>query len=76
MVYHSDDYLQLRGVNQVRAWTSQEAGARRFFALAARLPMDLQMVLCNRTCCLARSTILTRDTELGLKKFAREFGEA
>jgi len=39
----------------------------RFFKFTKRLPMELQMVLCNRVFGLSRDVISLADTEEGLK---------
>lgn len=67
VIYFSDDYLRLRTLGA----DPKEGNFGRFFQLAAKLPIELQMVLCNRACSLTHSVILSRDSELGFRKFAK-----
>jgi len=43
----------------------------RFLTIAKRLPMKLQMILCNRAMCLAKDSMLPKDSEAALKSLAR-----
>ena len=43
----------------------------RFFKMANRLPMELQMVLCNRVYCSAREIVRTALSEPAFKKYGR-----
>ena len=45
--------------------------ATRFFAIAKRLPMELQMILCHRAVGSAKQNILHRDSEAAFKSLAR-----
>jgi len=47
--------------------------ARRFFKLAARLPLDLQMLLCNRAYRSPRDIVLSRYSEAGFRWLAAPF---
>jgi len=48
--------------NQKRQW-NQGRNTRRFFGIASQLPMELQMLLCNRAGGSMKQLILTRDSE-------------
>jgi len=43
----------------------------RFFALAQRLPMELQMILCHRILDSKRETIVAVDSEAAFKNLAK-----
>jgi hypothetical protein len=45
----------------------------RFFAMAQRLPMELQMVLCHRVYGSTRDSIISRNSEVEFRKLARVF---
>lgn len=46
--------------------------ALRFFALARRLPMELQMVLCHRVYGSMRNRVLSKDSENAFRALVRE----
>lgn len=56
MVLIADDFVRL---------APREAGTNtgRFFAMATRLPMEMQMVLCNRTVGIAGDLVLLKNSE-------------
>ena len=45
----------------------EEEDGRRFLRVSARLPLELQMVLCNRVFGSGRNGIRSRDSELGFR---------
>ena len=47
------------------------SSTKRFFSIAASLPLDLQMTLCNRMFRSAKDTVPTRDSEPGFRWLAR-----
>jgi hypothetical protein len=47
--------------------------ACRFFKIASRLPMELQMVLCNRAFGSMKDTVLTKDSEPAFRTHAIHF---
>jgi hypothetical protein len=47
--------------------TLSPSEARRFFLICSKLPLDLQMVICNRMFGSAKDVILSRDSEAGFK---------
>jgi len=51
--------------------TVAEEEATRFFGIAGRLPMELQMVLCHRVVGSTRDIIQTKDTEVALKSLVK-----
>lgn len=70
VVYVSDQYLRVPE-DQV-AGNEEKQKAWRFFNLAARLPMDLQMVLANRVFGLGHLPFIKRvHSENGFRKFAK-----
>lgn len=60
VVFFADDFLRLKRTRVGRA-------AARFFAISTRLPLDLQMVLCNRMFGSERDVIASRDSEPAFK---------
>lgn len=76
VIYFSDGYLQLdegeeKEEEEEMKSNEERAKAQRFFKLAALLPMDLQMVLCNRVFHLSSFIIRRNHSEKGFKKFAK-----
>ena len=63
VVFFSDGYLEIG--------TEISSSAKRFFALCACLPLDLQMVVCNRMFRSGKSVVSSRDSEPGFKWLAR-----
>jgi len=63
VVFHSDDFV----VINERA----SSFIRRFFRITSRLPLDLQMVLCNRVFGSPRDIILSKHSEPYFKCLAR-----
>jgi hypothetical protein len=61
VVFICDDYLTL---------TKESSPERTFFLIATRLPMDLQMLLCNRVHGLTGSIIASKDCEIALRNIA------
>lgn len=55
---------------------ADNTAARRFFRLAQRLPMELQMMLCNRVYGVDKDRIPVRETERALREIAtyKKFG--
>lgn len=71
VIYLADGYLKISG--EAEGNEENQPKASRFFALAAQLPMDLQMVLCNRVFGSGGSTIKRFHSEKGFRKFAKKF---
>ena len=66
VVFLSDGLLQLK--------ESREGGRKgRFFKIALALPMDLQMVLCNRMFQSQKDFVLTKHSEPAFKNLVRSF---
>ena len=63
MVFLCDEYVVLRDVSRLRA--KKMILAWRFFDIGRRLPLDLQMLLCNRAAQQATTVtgILMKDSE-------------
>lgn len=75
VVYFSDGYLEIPTEVKEEVEGNQNekrVKAHRFFSLATQLPMDLQMVLCNRAFGLETSVIRRIHYEEGFKKLAKE----
>lgn len=68
IVFHSDDYLRFKRE------TEKSDDIRRFLKIAKLLPMELQMVLCNRLGDIPGDLILTRDAEAAFKRVAARLG--
>jgi len=66
-VFHCDDLLQLKPAKQ----KGQTAAAARFFVIASKLPMELQMILCHRAVGSMKLHILLKDSEAAFKSLAQ-----
>jgi len=64
VVFHSDSFAV---INERTAHSYN----RRFFKITSQLPLDLQMVLCNRIFGSPRDIILSRDSEPGFQLLTR-----
>lgn len=67
-VYLSDGYLRIP-----EGFKPEKEKEVKFFVLISRLPLDLQMVLCNRVFDLGHSIIKRNHSEKGFIKFATKF---
>jgi len=68
MVLKSDGYLAIR-----RPLTGQEERAARFFRISDSLPMELQMILCNRFGGLSGNFVLSQSLEVALTEVVKTF---
>ena len=66
-----DDYLKSVPVSTVSATPEDDQKKLRFFRIVAKLPIELQMMICNRLFGLNKDLILTRSTEPAFKLLAR-----
>jgi len=64
VVFHADSFAI---INERTA----HSDTRRFFRITSQLPLDLQMVLCNRIFGSPRDIILSRDSEPGFQLLTR-----
>jgi len=64
VVFHAD-FFAIINEKTAHSYT------RRFFRITSQLPLDLQMVLCNRIFGSPRDIILSRDSEPGFRLLAR-----
>jgi len=64
VVFHSDSFA----VTNERTAPSD---TRRFFKMTPRLPLEIQMIICNRVFGSAKDIILSRDSEPGFQLLAR-----
>jgi len=67
-VFQCDDLLSLKPA--LALTTSNPAAVFRFFIMASKLPMELQMVLCHRAVGSMRQNILHKDSEAAFKHLA------
>jgi len=71
-VFLCDDLLQLKPAALAPATTpTAAAAATRFFTIASKLPMELQMILCHRAVGSMKQNILHKDSEATFKSLAR-----
>ena len=71
-VFLCDDLLQLKPASHSAATPDHAAtAATRFFALASKLPLELQMILCHRAVGSTKQNILHQDSEAAFKSLAR-----
>ena len=68
-VFLCDDLLQLKPTSHLAA--TPDHAVTRFFAIAKRLPMELQMILCHRAAGSMKQNILHKDSEAAFKSLAR-----
>jgi len=68
-VFLCDGLLQLRPPTLITS--SSNPAAVRFFTIAKRLPMELQMILCHRAVGSMKQNILHKDSEAAFKSLAR-----
>jgi len=67
-VFMCDELLQLR---PSLITSSSNPAVVRFFTLASKLPMELQMILCRRAVGSMKQNILRKDSEAAFKSLAR-----
>jgi len=67
IVFLCDDLLHLKPASLPAADTA----AIRFFAIASKFPMELQMILCYRAVGSSKQNILRKDSEAAFKSLAR-----
>jgi len=65
VVFVSDELLQINGT------TTTTTPAARFFSIAARLPLELQMMLCFRLVGSDKEIIPGEESEVAFKELAR-----
>ena len=68
-VFLCDDLLQLKPAAHPAHPTA--AATTRFFAIASKLPMELQMIICHRAVGSAKDNILSKDSEVAFKSLVR-----
>ena len=64
-VFLCDDLLQLKPA--LITSSNQAATASRFFVIAGKLPMELQMILCHRAVGSTKQNFLLKDSEVAFK---------
>ena len=73
-VFLCEDILQLklpaRGRRARSTSVAAIAAATRFFNIASKLPMELQMILCHRTAGSMNQSILHNNSEVAFKSLA------
>ena len=70
-IFLCDDLLQFKPASHPAAAAAATAAAIRFFAIASKLPMELQMLLCHRAVGSMKQNILRQDSEAAFKSLAR-----
>ena len=72
IIFLCDDLLQLKPALLTTASNlDAAAAAARCFAIARRLPMEVQMILCHRVVGSAKDSVLSKDSEAAFKSLAR-----
>jgi len=69
-VLHSDSYLLLKSPASDDRQITQ---ATRFFKMTSRLPLELQMIVCNRVFRVSRDLISTKDSEPAFRYLVHTF---
>ena len=59
------------GLLQLKPASHPAAAATRFFAIASKLPMELQMILCHRAVGSMKQNILRKNSEAAFQSLAR-----
>lgn len=72
VVFVSDGLLKIKEEEEELAFSPPEANSIRFLKIAISLPMEVQMLLCHRTCESTRSVILSKDSELAFRSLTRK----
>ena len=67
-IFLCDDLFQLKYARY--STRSASSSAIRFFSIIRRLPMELQMIVCNRVVGLAKDSILSKNSEMAFKLLA------
>jgi len=70
-VFLCDDLLQFKPALVTTTPAATTPPALRFFTIAKRLPMELQMILCHRAMGSTKESILRKDSETAFKALAR-----
>ena len=70
VIFYSDKFLRVK--RGILRWTPKSGKVRRFLGICAKLPLDLQMTLCNRAFRSPRSIVSSKDSEPGFKWLARD----
>ena len=63
LIFHSDNFVAVK--------EHTPSNTKRFFKICGQLPLDLQMVLCNRMFASAQNIVLSRDSEPFFQCLAR-----
>ena len=72
VVFLCDDLLHLKPASHLAAIPDHAAAAAtRFFAIASKLPLELQMMLCHRAVGSMKQNILLKYSEAAFKSLAR-----
>ena len=64
------DLLQLKPASLASTPNPADA-ATRFFTIASKLPMELQMILCHRAVGSMKDSVLSQDSEVAFKSLAK-----
>jgi len=70
-VFLCDDLLQLRPAALAATPNPATTATTRFFTIASKLPMELQLILCRRAVGSMEQNILRKDSEAAFKSLAR-----
>jgi hypothetical protein len=69
VVFVCDGHLRIKPA------TDDDNKVKRFFKVVTQLPMELQMIVCQRACFFARDTIVSKDSEQGFRTITKMFEE-
>ena len=70
-VFLCDDLLQLKPAPLASTPNPAATDALRFFTIASKLPMELQMIICHRAIGSMKQNILHKNSEAAFKALAR-----
>jgi len=72
VVFLCDGLLRVKKVKAKATGASASSSSERFFWVASRLPMELQMLLCNRVFGSRKEVVLTKYSEPAFMRLARK----
>ena len=70
-IFMCDGLLQLKPALASATSNPAATAATRFFTIASKLPMELQMLLCHRVVDSMKQNVLHRDSEAAFRQLAR-----
>ena len=73
LIFLSDRFFLLKSAKEMEPEPENRKKIWRFLAIALALPMELQMMMCNRIYGSSKDLVLTKQSEPAFKALAKEF---